>query len=165
VQDLERGPGDVALRRRGAEVRVRAGGREARDGRRLRQQTPAVRVVGVHDGGRARFAQVEQAPLRGEVTLHVAVKIEVIARQVREDRDVEPAALRAVERERVRGDLHRGGGHPLGDQLGEDLLDHGRLGSGAVRLDRAAAGPIAGRPDEPGRPPPRLEDRGEQSRR
>ena len=48
-------------------------------------QRCAARVVDIHHGGRIRRKQLEQPALGSEVRLHVLVKIEMIARQVRVD--------------------------------------------------------------------------------
>ena len=89
----------------------------------------------------------------------------MVARQIREDGDVEAAALHAVERERVGGDLHRRGARPVRDHLGQQLLDQRRFRRGAVRLDAAAPRAITDRSEKPGGAVPPREDRFEQRRR
>ncbi len=133
--------------------------------RDLREKPGSGGVVHVDDRAGPGLAQREEALLGLVVGLHVAVKIEMVARQVREDGDVEAAALHAVERERVGGDLHRRGARPVRDHLGQQLLDQRRFRRGAVRLDAAAPRAIADRPEKPGGAVPPREDRLEQRRR
>ena len=89
----------------------------------------------------------------------------MVARQVREDGDVEAAAVDAVERERVRGDLQRGRRRAVGDHLGEQLLDDGRVRRRAVGVELAARRAVADRAEKPGRAVAPREDRLEQRRR
>src|SRR5205085_1411433 len=58
--------------------------------RKFLRESPAVLVVSVYDGDARRLAEaaVEEAALRVEVSLHRAVVVEVIAREVREGRDL-----------------------------------------------------------------------------
>ena len=71
-------------------------------------------VVGVEDGGLGNalvdaFVQhLEQAALRREVAGLVAVEVEVVAAEGREDGDIELALVDAVERQAVRGRLDDG---------------------------------------------------------
>src|SRR3954470_24980226 len=103
----ERGAGRVALRRGGSELGV--GRVEAdRDGvLQLAREPAAVGVVDVDHGGLR--AGREQAALGGEVVLHRRVEVEVVLREVREDRDVPVDRVGAVELERVARDLHDDG--------------------------------------------------------
>src|SRR5262249_19172034 len=55
-------------------------------------EAAAVGVVQVHHRAAARLEVIEEPPLGGEVALHVEVVVEVVARQVGEDGDVEGGA-------------------------------------------------------------------------
>ena len=58
-----------------------------------------------HCGAR-RALGLKQQTLGGGVLFHGAVKIQMIAREIGEDRGMELEAVNAAERQRVRGDLH-----------------------------------------------------------
>src|SRR5215470_10121963 len=64
-------------------------------------------VVEIRDDGAVWHEVVEQPGFRGEVALHRAVIVQVIAREVRERHDVEEHTFDALLVERVRRDLHR----------------------------------------------------------
>jgi len=74
------------------------GHRTTRGGDEIRR-TPIVRV---DDADGAVGKDLEQPPLGDEIRLHAAVKVEVIAGQIRENRAGEAHVVHAMERERVR---------------------------------------------------------------
>ena len=80
----------------------------------------------------------------------------MVLTEVGEHASGECRAVHPGEFERVRRDLHHGGLHAGGDELGEPPLQFRRLGRGARARQRA---------DHPGRPAYSLEDRGEQCHR
>ena len=84
-------------------------------------------VVDVDDGAVGQV-RVEQRGLGGEVALHRAVEVEVVAAEVGEDRHREAGAVDPVHREGVRRDLHRDGPPALVGQLGQAGLQLGGLG-------------------------------------
>ena len=87
----------------------------------------AARIVDVEDGRRAGRQHVEQAPLGLEVLLHVAVEVEVVPREIREDGRREAHEIDAMQRERVRRDLHRTRPAAAVPHLGEQPLHFRRL--------------------------------------
>src|SRR6185436_18371671 len=113
-------------------VRPDRGARPAADGNGARaeprEQPGACRVVDVDDGDRIGLPAVrqvlrEEPRLGREVPLDVAVKVEVIAGQVREYRRVEPRPRDAVLLERVRRDLDRDVRRPGRTHAGEETLE------------------------------------------
>mmetsp|Transcript_7434 Transcript_7434/g.19085 ORF Transcript_7434/g.19085 Transcript_7434/m.19085 type:complete len:405 (-) Transcript_7434:454-1668(-) len=75
-----------------------------------------VRVVGVHDGIALAGEHLEELELRREVRLHVAVVVQVVPREVREDARVEANRVAPVHRECVAAGFHH-------DRLGA-LIPH-----------------------------------------
>ena len=119
---------------------------------RTRDQRAAERIVGVDDG-RAQSRPREQARLRCAVRCHRAVIIEMIARQVREQRDVERDAVDAALIEPVRRDFHRDGRRafvaPARKQPCSTLASGVVLADGCERTDEA----VAERADDGDAPP------------
>ena len=103
------------------------------------------------DHGAARAGRGEEVRLGGEVVLHGAVEVEVVLAQLGEDRDVVDDPVDATEHERVTGDLHRHGGDTLLAHDGEQGMQVGCLGGGAVVRHIAVADAHAGGADDPGR--------------
>ncbi len=95
--------------------------------------------------------RVEQDPLGREVRVHVAVEVEVVAGEVREDRDLELEAVDALEGERVRGDLEDGAAAAGVHHLAEERLQVGGLGRRAHGLGDAVAHAVLDRADEAAR--------------
>ena len=91
-------------------------------------ETATVLVVAIDDG-RARVRDlVEQDSLRGEVAVEILMKIEVVAREIREDGGRELDAVRSLQRERVRRHLHHRVVHAGIDHLREPFVQHDRIG-------------------------------------
>ena len=109
-----------------------------------RGQLGAARIVQIDDRRGAGRQHVEQTALGREVLLHVAVKIEMVAREIREDRGREPQVRDAMERERVRGHFDRARRAAAIDHLAKQPL--------RSRLPRASCGT---RPARRRRPAPR----------
>ena len=109
--------------------------------------------------------QLEQPPLGGEVLLHVAVEVEVVARQVGEDAGGEAQVVDAPQRQRVRRHLHHAGAAAVGHHLAQHPLQLGRFRRRPrSRLDLAIADAVADRADAPAADAGRLEDRRQQVR-
>src|SRR6185437_1716389 len=72
------------------------------------RQLASILVVAIDDGpnGSRSVARREQQRFRGEVLVHRVVKIEMIARKIREDSRVKVQAGYAPKRKSVRGDFH-----------------------------------------------------------
>src|SRR3954454_17588914 len=147
--------GRVALDRRRPEPRV--GGVDAdRDGVvQVAREPPAVGVVDVDHGGLR--AGLEQAALGREVVLHRRMEVEVVLREVREDRDVPVDRVGAVELEGVARDLHDDGLVADVAHLGEGALQVDGLGRGADHRPFLAADDGGDRADEARAAPRRLE--------
>ena len=117
-----------------------------------RWSSTASRVVQVHDRARA-VVRGEQHGLRLEVVVHVAVEVEVVVREVREDGHGEAGRPHSPHGERVRRHLHGHGPCPrvaLRRQVGLQL---GGLGRRARPGERA---------QHRGPPAVRREDRSEE---
>ena len=71
----------------------------------MRRAHSSSRLSTAYFGGGAAGA-FEKQLLGGEVALHVAMEIQMIARQVGEDRGVEVEAVHAAQRQGVGGDFH-----------------------------------------------------------
>ena len=107
----------------------------------------------VHLGGQARApgvvdvddphprAGLEQPALGEEVLLHGRVEVEMVLAEVREHRDGPVDRVRAVQLQRVAGDLHRARGVAAVGHLGERGLEVDGL------RRRAGEGPLAARDD------------------
>ena len=126
-----------------------------------RKQALPGRVVGVHDRPR-RVLRREEPRLRLEVRLHRAVEVQVVLRQVREDRDVEHDAVHAVLLERVRRHLQRRPPDASVAHPRQQPVQVGRLRRRARQRDRFAGDARAGGPDDAGGPAGGLEDRRQQ---
>src|SRR5262249_11103962 len=81
--------------------RRRVGGVERDCVRELLREPPPVHVPRVENCDRSRLLE-EETPLRLKVRLHVAVEVEVILAEVREDEDTEAHAVEAMEDGRMR---------------------------------------------------------------
>ena len=77
---------------------------------RIHLQLARVFVVAVQDGEARRRSPgpLEQRLLGGEVGLHGAVKIQVVARQIGENGGMEMQPVNPAQRQRVRGNFHGG---------------------------------------------------------
>ncbi len=117
-----------------------------------RGQLAAVGVVDV-DHAEAGELRGEQARLGGEVVVEVLVEVEVVLRQVGEDRDVVEQALDAAQRQRVAGDLHRRGGHLLLAHQREQALQVAGLGGGQLGVITTSPAWISTPPTRPVRWP------------
>src|SRR3954449_11614026 len=94
----------VALDAPGADLRVQRVDPDADRVREVVRQAHAVCVV--HVDHRDLGPGLEQPALGEEVVLHRRMEVEVVLREVREDRARPVDRIGAAERERVRGDLH-----------------------------------------------------------
>ncbi len=109
-----------------------------------------VGVVAVEHGeARRRTAgALEQALLGGEIRFHGAVKIQVVAGQVGEDRGVEGQAVHASQLQRVRRDFHGDVGPAFRFQFGEQPHQVERFRSGIGRRQDTAGQVILDGPDK-----------------
>ena len=115
----------------------------------LLDEPAAVLVVEVDHAEPAALGR-EQLRLGLEVVLHAGVELHVLRAEVGEDGDVEDAAVDPAEDQGVAGDLH-------GDRLdaalahdGEQRLEVGGLGRGALGLDALVADAHLDRADQAG---------------
>ena len=121
--DARHDAGVEAARRRRAHLGRGVDGEAERAG--LLGEAAAELVVEVGGPGRVGplgLGAGEQAPLGGEVVLHVRVVVEVVARQVGEERGGEAGAGHPALGERVGGDLHRARRVPRVAHAGEQRL-------------------------------------------
>ena len=93
-------------------------------------QLDAARVIDVDDGGRTRRQQLEQPSFGREVLRHVAVKIQMVPREVREDPGGESHVGDTLQHEGVRGHFHRAGLAAAIDHLAQQPLHVRRLRRG-----------------------------------
>ena len=91
------------------------------DVRRIAEEA-AVCVIEVDDRA-VGLVRSEQLCLRVEVGGHVAVVVEMVLAQVREDRHREVGAIDPMEVERMRGDFHGHGLAPGSQHLGQCGLE------------------------------------------
>ncbi len=122
-------------------------------------------VVGVDDRPSVLAEEgVEEVALGFEVAVHVAVEVEVVAGQVREDRDREAATVHALQLQRVRGDLEHRVAAARVHHLAEERLEVRGLGSGAHGRGQAVSDAVVDRAHEPdllaGRPQDRVDEVG-----
>ena len=119
------------------------------------------RAVGVVDVDRPRSSRpgLEQPPLGQEVVLHVGVEVEVVLREVGEDRRRPVDGVGAVQGERVARDLHDDRVVAGGEHVGEGALQVDRLGRGARHGVLLAADDRGHGAEQAGRRPARLEQR------
>ena len=99
-------------------------------------QAATVVVARVHDGGRARsppFVGQKQRALGGEVVVEGLVKVEMVARQVREDDRLEDDTGRALERQSMRRGLHDARPVAAVDHRAEHALQLDRVGGRELR--------------------------------
>ena len=165
--------GVCALRTTGRRARTRSvrGGRRRRGDRvnhraaRRRDEIRGAAIVGVDHADRAVGEDLEQPAFRGEVRFHVAVEVEVIARQVGEDAGRESQVVDAAQRQRVRRHFHDAGAAALLQHLPQHLLHVGRLRRGARGIELARADAIADRADAAALDTRGFEDRREHVRR
>jgi hypothetical protein len=99
------------------------------------------RIIGVEHRDTATRHEVarEEQQLRREVLLLVAVVVEVIAREVGEDRGAKQTAIDTLLRQRVRGDLERGPARPPRAARRERLVARSRRASSGARRARSPA--------------------------
>ena len=138
--------GDAELELAGAVVRGRSQ-REGDGGGEVGGQPLPVGVVDVDDAD-ARIS-LEQSALGREVVLHVGVEVEVVLREVGEERRREVRAVDAMERKRMRGDLHRAGPIAAVEHRPEGGLEVDRLRRG---VDHRMLAPADHRLDSPEQP-------------
>src|ERR1035438_2942546 len=111
---------------------------------------PLILVIEHGYAGRSSAGACEEQLLGGEVGVHVAVKIQVVARQVGEDGSVEVETVDAAEGEGVRGHLH-GDVRPAGAfQLGEQAQKVERFRGGVDGFQDAARQVVFDCPDHGG---------------
>jgi hypothetical protein len=125
----------------------------------LGDETAAVLVVLVDDGARWAGDLREEDLLGREVVLEVLVKVEVVAREVRENGRGEPHTVGPLQSQRVRGDLHDGVLDAGIGHLGKPLLQDDGVGRGAVGHEALVAGAVFDRADQPRRLAAGVEDR------
>ncbi len=154
-------PSRVTRTSRSSDVRSRADAERRRGDRGIAQEALPGRVVGVHDRPR-RVLRREEPRLRLEVRLHRAVEVQVVLRQVREDRDVEHDAVHTALLERVRRHLQRRPPDASVAHPRQEPVQVGRLRRRARQRDRFAGDARAGGPHDAGGPAGGLEDRGQQ---
>ena len=133
---------------------------------KVRTGTASPAVIDAPDGSSALITAVRRAlapaasrrnsrALASAVGVERAVKIEVVLGQVREDGHVELDAVRAVEGERVRRDLHgRRPATPRLDHAREEGLQLERFGRRLARREPLVADPVLDRADQSGRAGP-----------
>lgn len=125
-------------------------GGEGGDGHaRLGDEPAAVLVVEVDHAEPAALGR-EQPRLGLEVVLHAGVELHVLRAEVVEDGDVEDTAVDPAEHQRVAGNLHRDGVDAALAHDGEERLEIGGLGGGALGLDAFVADAHLDGADEPG---------------
>ncbi len=90
-----------------------------------RERPPGIDVV-VHHHDAIVLDEIDEPRLGGEVLLHRAVVVQVVAREVGEGRRREAHPLHALLLQRMRRHLHRDRAHPGIDQLAQHALQlHG----------------------------------------
>ncbi len=117
------------------------------------------------DHGNPRRGVREQSLLGLEVVLHRRVEIEVILRQVREDRRGQMDRVGPMQRQRVRGDLDRTRLVTGLEHRPERPLQVDRLRSRALDIALVAAHDALHRPEQAGLAAGRLQQRADQKRR
>ncbi|CAM5496662.1 hypothetical protein SFIMM107S_04285 [Streptomyces griseus] len=132
-------------------VRVALGGEAGDRHPGLGDEPAAVLVVEVHDAAVAALGG-EEPGLGLEVVLHAGVELHVLRAEVVEDGDVEYAAVDPAEHQGVAGDLHRDGLDAAFAHDGEQGLEVGGFGGGALGLDALVADPHLDGADQPGGP-------------
>ena len=93
--------------------------------------------------------QVAEPLLGGEVVLHVAVEVQVVAGQIGPHGDIEPEAGDALHHQPGGGHLHDGDGAAALLQLGEQRRQLGRLEGGVGRGLPASGQAEPQRPEDP----------------
>ena len=170
-RDVEDAPraGERGLDLERANIGPRAPPDRDRSRREAPEQSFTRRVVEVDDRHRIGLPATgkvleEEARFGGVVPLQIAVKIEMIARQVGEHRCVEARAGHPVLRERVRRHLHRDVRRARGGHGGEEPLERRGIGGGEAGGSGRGSEAIGDCPDDSGpeasRPPDRLEEVG-----
>ena len=129
---------------------------------KARGQSPPVFVADVDDRGNAVR---EQPPLRLEVRLHVAVEVEVVLAQVREDEHGESHPVEPVQLRRVRRRLHRARPVARVEHLAERPLQVDRLRGRALDAAPLSADARLDRAQQAGTAPGGGEDRVQEERR
>ena len=116
----------------------------------------AERVVGI-DHRRAQAGPREELRLGGAVRGHRLVIVEMIAREVGEQRDVERRAVDAALVEAVRRHLHRHRARARGVELREQLVQHRDVGRRVRRRRERADEAVAERAEHRGAAAARIE--------
>ena len=93
------------------------------------------------------------------------MEVEVVLREVGEDRRGDVDAVRPPQLERVRGDLHRAGAIAAVEHLAERALEVDRLGRGADGRPLVARDHRGHGPEQAGLAPGRLQQRADEERR
>ena len=155
--DVEGEAGERKRQRAGRDVRG-PGDRESHRPPRDLSERCAARIVDVEDARPIARQHLEQAPLGLKVMLHVLMKIEVIARQVREDGGGEARPVDAAERQRMRRHFHRAGAAPAVDHFAEKPLHIGCLRCRTRRLAKLVADLVRHGAEYPAPNACRLED-------
>ena len=114
----------------------------------LFDQALSILVICIDDRAIRTLNLKEQRPLRRKVIFKVLVKIEMFVREVREHRGSESNSIRALQRERMRGNFHHCVLHAGFDHLGEPLLQHDRIRRGPIGDELLIAGAMLDRADE-----------------
>jgi hypothetical protein len=125
---------------------------------RGRHQLGTAAIVEVDDRDRTFRQQLEQSSLGREVVVHVAVEIEVIAGEIREDSGRELQVVRALQRQRVRRHLHHAGAAALRDHVPHHRLELGRLRRRSLCFELPAADPVSDGSNPPAGDSSGLED-------
>ncbi len=97
--------------------------------------------IALESGSGLQARRLEKALFRARVTLHVAVIVEVVARQIGEQRRSEGDAVRAALIQADRGDFHRNALRPLGKESRERTVEQDGVGRGidaGIELTRKA---------------------------
>ena len=103
-------------------------------------------VIGIEYGG-FQIRPLEQARFGGGVIVHVAVVIEMVARQVGEYRDIECNPIDAALVESVRGDFHRHTRRTGIVVVRQQMLQADGVGSGVACSHQLAGEAVAERAD------------------
>jgi len=124
--------------------------------------SPFTAIPGSFSAGGEVFP--EESRLGGEVRFHVAVEIEVVPAEVREDPHVEPDPLDSSLRGAVGRHLHQQIGGPVGDGLGPSPSWSSWGTAWSTPFGDRAAHPVIDRADHRGDAPGRPQDRLDQVR-
>ena len=109
-------------------------------------------------------AAVKQTPLGDEVLLHRAVKVEMVASEIGEDRNIIVQSPHSALRQRMRRDFHHRLARAAAHSLGKKLQQIARLGRGVRRRPDFVRNMIFNRPHEHGLATDMVQHRIEQKR-